>query len=169
MSHRAALSCLMHATCVDIGGQGVLIQGRAGKGKSDLALRLIDQPGSGLLGVPARLSRLVADDQVIVKLEGGLLVAEAPDRLKGLLEIRGLGILKLPYCRRSPLRLLVTLRPEEEIERLPDPIDLYAEILDVKCPHIFLDPRAASAPARVRAALDALSGQEPGVISTAEY
>ena len=169
MSHEAALSRLVHATCVDIGGRGVLIQGKSGAGKSDLALRLIDQPGRGLAGTAARTATLVADDQVIVEVEGGRLVAAAPDRLKGLLEIRGLGILKLPHCPRSTLHLLVTLTPEAEIERLPEPSDLFAEILEVRCPHIRLDPRAASAPARVRAALDALSVHEPGVISTAQY
>ncbi|HEY7766457.1 MAG TPA: HPr kinase/phosphatase C-terminal domain-containing protein [Aestuariivirgaceae bacterium] len=169
MSHEASLSRLLHATCVDIEGRGVLIQGRSGAGKSDLALRLIDQPGRGLAGTAARLAVLVADDQVIVRSAGGRLVAEAPDRLKGLLEIRGLGILKLPYRRSSTLHLLVTLSPEAEIERLPEPSDLVGEILDVKCPHIRLDPGRASAPARVRAALDALSVHEPGVISTARY
>jgi HPr kinase/phosphorylase len=169
MSPRTSLSCLLHATCVEIAGRGVLIQGGSGSGKSDLALRLIDQPGRGLAGAGMAETALVADDQVIVRAENGALFAEAPDRLAGLLEIRGLGILKLPCRRRSHLDLLVALNAAADIERLPYPADLFAEILNIKLPCIRLDPRAASAPARVRAALDALSVHEPGVISTAEY
>jgi HPr kinase/phosphorylase len=43
----APASQLVHGTCLVIGGCGVLILGASGSGKSDLALRLIDQPGRG--------------------------------------------------------------------------------------------------------------------------
>ncbi|WP_040850329.1 HPr kinase/phosphorylase, partial [Nitrospirillum viridazoti] len=74
----------VHATCVSVGGAGVLLRGASGSGKSDLALRLVD---AGAL--------LVADDQVALAADptATLLTATAPERLAGLIEVRGLGIL----------------------------------------------------------------------------
>src|SRR5687767_4833 len=57
---------VLHASCLDLDGKGVLIEGRPGAGKSDLSLRLIDQPGRGLTGDALKGARLVADDQVVV-------------------------------------------------------------------------------------------------------
>ena len=80
---------LIHGTCVAFADgdhwSAVLLQGRSGVGKSDLALRLIDVGAS-----------LVADDQVALAAVDGRVTASAPDRLAGLLEVRGLGIVKQP-------------------------------------------------------------------------
>jgi HPr kinase/phosphorylase len=100
----------LHATCVSIDGKGILLLGASGSGKSDLALRLID---SG--------AQLIADDQVeIVKTKNALL-ASPPAKLCGLIEARGVGILKLPYMQNVPLVLAVELVARKEVERLPDP------------------------------------------------
>jgi|RhiMetdeSRZDD1v2_1073273.scaffolds.fasta_scaffold16350_2 HPr kinase/phosphorylase len=158
----------LHATCLDIDGKGVLIEGRPGTGKSDLALRLIDQPGRGILDGSPKSARLVADDQVVVRRVGERLLASPPERLRGLIEIRGLGILKIPYCPETILRLIVTGQVDD-IERLPQASDMIGKILETCLPRISLDLKAASAPARVRAALDALSVDEANVISTTPY
>ncbi|MBY0432154.1 MAG: HPr kinase/phosphatase C-terminal domain-containing protein, partial [Rhodospirillales bacterium] len=100
----------IHATCVEIDGGGVLLRGESGSGKSDLALRLID---SG--------ARLVADDQVELVADAGRLVAAAPRRLAGLMEVRGLGIVALPHLDAVPVRLAVDLVPPAQIERMPQP------------------------------------------------
>ena len=162
---------MLHATCLDIDGKGVLIQGRPGAGKSDLALRLIDQPGRGVAGDAQRAARLVADDQVLVWRQDGKLLASPPERLRGLIEIRGLGIIKIPYCPETTLRLIVNLSLDnaEAGPRLPEATDMMGKILETSLPSIALDAKTASAPARVRAALDALSVDEPNVISTTPY
>lgn len=73
----------VHGVLVDVYGMGVLIQGDSGVGKSETALELI-QKGH----------RLVADDRVdLYQLDELTLVGEAPDILKNLLEIRGVGII----------------------------------------------------------------------------
>lgn len=90
---------LIHGTCLTIGAEGVLLVGKPGAGKSDLALRLIDQAGTGLSG-RLREARLVADDQVIVRRAGDALVASAPPALRGKLEIRGSALPNLPLSRR---------------------------------------------------------------------
>src|SRR3546814_14236208 len=71
----------VHATTVALDGTGVLLRGPAGSGKSDLALRLIDQG-----------ARLVADDRTALALEGGRIIARAPETIAGRTEVRGLEI-----------------------------------------------------------------------------
>ena len=144
---------LIHGTCLAIGEDGVLLVGKPGTGKSDLALRLIDQGGGGLTGL-MRLTRLVADDQVMVRKLDGALIASCPPTISGKLEIRGLGIAELPPLHSVHLRLAVRLTPAAEIERLPDLGRSRMDILGVAIPLILLDPEKASAPARLRAALD---------------
>ena len=144
---------LIHGTCLAIGGEGVLLVGKPGSGKSDLALRLIDQAGAGLSG-RERTAQLVADDQVVIRKSAGVLLASAPPSLKGKLEIRGLGIAELAVAAEARLRLSVRLTPAAEIERLPDLGSARMEILGISLPLILLDPWNASAPARLRAALD---------------
>ena len=77
-------SILLHATAVAIDGRAVLLRGPSGSGKSDLALRLIDAG-----------ARLVADDQSELSRRGDVLMVRAPATIAGLIEVRGLGILRL--------------------------------------------------------------------------
>lgn len=145
---------LIHGTCLAIGEEGVLLLGQPGAGKSDLALRLIDGSGTGLTGA-LRGAALIADDQVAVRRsEDGKLIASAPAALAGKLEIRGLGIAELPHVPSVPLKLAVRLTPAAEIERLPDLAKARMDILGIGVPLVLIDPEKASAPARIRAALD---------------
>jgi HPr kinase/phosphorylase len=146
---------LIHGTCLAVGDAGVLLVGKPGSGKSDLALRLIDGQGSGLSGA-IRGARLVADDQVVVRRDGEALFASAPPALRGKLEVRGLGIVDVPSGDHVPLRLAVRLTPVAEIERLPDLARARMEMLGLAIPLVLIDPGTASAPARIRAALDHL-------------
>jgi serine kinase of HPr protein (carbohydrate metabolism regulator) len=121
---------------------GVVLLGASGVGKSDLALRLID--GGALL---------VADDQLRVETGPAGLLGRPAENLGGLLEVRGLGILRLPYCRVSLLRLVVELDCAKAVTRLPEPSTYPLLGTEVRCLH--LDPREASASAKVRLALTA--------------
>lgn len=136
------MSCL-YGTSVSIRGDGVLLQGPSGRGKSDLALRLIDEG-----------ARLVADDQTEVTRDGNALALSAPPALAGLMEVRGLGILRVPHVASAPLRLIVELCEDAAIERLPLP--RVRDVDGVAIPVIALDPFTASAPAKLRFALQAL-------------
>lgn len=144
---------LIHGSCVSIGGSGVLLLGKPGSGKSDLVLRLLDHRGSGISD-NVRGALLVADDQVAIALEEGKLSASAPEQLAGKLEIRGLGIVSVPAVRQVELKLAVRLTPAEDIERMPDLQKSSMDILGVTIPLVLIDPQKASAPARIRAALD---------------
>jgi HPr kinase/phosphorylase len=140
----------LHGTCVSVNGEGVLILGEPGTGKSDLALRLIDEPGHGISGGRMR-SELVSDDQVIITRDQDRLFASSPPAIHGKLEIRGLGIVALATQPSVPLVLVAKLQAHSDIERLPDH-GTY-DILGLTLPLVEIDGTTASAPARLRAAL----------------
>jgi len=133
----------VHGTSVALEGAGVLLRGPSGSGKSDLALRLIDAGAA-----------LVADDQTELSRVSAGLRMSAPTAIAGLLEVRGVGILRVPSVPSAILRLVVTLVPSEAIERLPDPRRCL--LLDCTIPEIALAPFEASAAAKLRLALRAI-------------
>jgi HPr kinase/phosphorylase len=132
------VSTRVHGSCVARDRDGVLIIGPSGGGKSDLTLRLL-----------SRGFALVADDRVDI--DDGL--ARAPRSLAGLLEVRGLGIVRLPYLSDVKLRLVVALTGQPD--RLPRP-ELHP-ILGL--PVVYLRADSASAPDRVALALDCALGR----------
>jgi serine kinase of HPr protein (carbohydrate metabolism regulator) len=134
---------LVHGTTVALDGEGVLLRGPSGSGKSDLALRLIDGG-----------ARLVADDQTEIERTPNGLVVRSPATIAGKMEVRGVGILKLPSVASAPLRLVVDLVPPDEVERLPEPG--FFECLQCTVPLLALSPFESSTPAKVRMALASL-------------
>jgi HPr kinase/phosphorylase len=139
----------VHATCVSLGGHGVLIRGKPGSGKSELALRLMDAPGYGA-GDRLLRAQLVADDQTMLVVIGQELVASPPAAIAGLLELRGQGILNVPHVASTPVRLVVDLIPGEDIERMPEERHLQTEIAGITLPRIALDRAQPAAPAIIR-------------------
>lgn len=121
----------------------MLLRGPSGAGKSDLALRLIETG-----------ARLVADDQTELVRKGKAVLATAPARIAGLIEARGVGIVKLgrdQLVARAPVALLVDLAPPEHIERLPEPA--HERLLGIDLPVLMLAPFEISASAKLRLAL----------------
>ena len=137
----------IHASCVALGASGVLLLGKPGAGKSDLALRLIDEG-----------ARLVADDRTILFTRRGSVYGKSPDSIRGLMEIRGLGILALPSRAEVKIALVVKLGREDT--RLPVHHRFQAPrglSVSKPPPEILLNGRYASSPARIRAALAGFS------------
>jgi HPr kinase/phosphorylase len=133
----------IHGSCASKNGVGVLLVGPPGSGKSDLVLRLRNHGFD-----------LVADDRVDIT-DG---IARPAPALAGLLEVRGLGIFRLPYVAEARVALVVdlsTLAP-----RLPMP-ERHAT-LDL--PLVRIDAGLASAPDRIALALDAVLGQVDQVV-----
>jgi serine kinase of HPr protein (carbohydrate metabolism regulator) len=130
----------LHATCVAIGGRGILLTGPPGAGKSDLALRLID-----------RGAELVSDDGTLVIARGGILYAGAPATIAGKIEIRGLGIADVPARAEAPLALALAL--DQPVPRMPDEVLPTLTIEGVALPLLALDPFEYSAPVKVEKAL----------------
>ncbi len=133
----------LHGSCAVRGGIGVLLLGQPGCGKSDLLLRLIDR-GFGL----------VADDQVVV--ENGW--AAPPPALAGLIELRGIGLLRMDHVAPVPLRLVMALDDTVAglgpAERLPEP----RMHPGLGLPMLRVAPFAASAAFRTEIALDCILG-----------
>ena len=141
---------LLHGSCAARDGAGgllgVLLLGPPGAGKSDLLLRLT---GEGW--------RLVADDQVVLRAEGDALRATAPDSLRGMMEVRGLGLMAgFASDADVPLALAVDCVPREAVPRLPEPLRF--EALGRSLPRMALHAVEASAPRKLALALDALAG-----------
>ena len=119
--------------------RGVLIEGASGAGKSDLALRCL---GAGF--------RLVADDRVVLWTVGRRLYGRAPQTLAGLIEVRGVDVIRIEPVPYSEVALVVRLGAAE---RIPDPAT--ETILGVAVPLLAADPFEHSAPAKLRRALTA--------------
>ena len=149
----------LHGTCVSVNGDGVLILGEPGAGKSDLALRLIDEPGYGVSESLMR-GKLISDDQVIITRDEDKLIASAPSNISGKLEIRGLDIVTLATQPSVSLSLVVKLQTRSGIERLPDHGTF--DILGIALPLVEIDGNSHSAPARLRAALHWLRQPDRG-------
>jgi HPr kinase/phosphorylase len=129
---------------VALGAVGLLLRGPSGSGRSDLALRLIDEG-----------ARLIADEQVEIARNGphltiGALPALAP-RLKGRIEARGLGLVPVPYTYSAmPLGWVVDLVAADALERMPGAKTV--DYLGIKVPLLELYPFHASATAKLRLA-----------------
>ena len=134
---------LCHATTVDIGGKGVLLRGKSGSGKSDLALRLMD-----------RGAKLVSDDQTEIEISKQGVLAQAPEKIKGLIEVRGLGILPVQIEDHSNLVLVVDLVSASEVPRLPEKetVSLLGKII----PRISLNAFEISTPIKIELAVEDL-------------
>ncbi|MEC8201670.1 MAG: HPr kinase/phosphatase C-terminal domain-containing protein [Pseudomonadota bacterium] len=130
---------IVHATAIAIDGKGVLLRGPSGSGKSDLALRLLEAGGV-----------LVGDDRVALSVRDDFVVARVPETIAGKLEIRGLGIVQLPYQAETRVTLVADLVERGEVERLPQ--KRMVELIGQMVPVIQLNPFEESAVAKLKMA-----------------
>ncbi|MDA1097402.1 MAG: HPr kinase/phosphatase C-terminal domain-containing protein [Proteobacteria bacterium] len=138
----AGIMSLVHGTCIAIGATAVLLRGAPGSGKSDLALRLL---GRTHLGV-----QLVADDQVILTRRSNELWAQAPARIAGLLEVRGVGVLEMTTLAEARVGLILDLcapGAQGAVPRMPEAD--HCTIDGVSLPLYPCVPFEASAPDKV--------------------
>ena len=121
---------ILHASCVALDGQGILITGASGSGKSALALTLI-----------AHGATLIADDRTVISFDAGQIVASCPPAIEGMIEARGIGLLRAAVQDKAALSLIVDL-DRAETQRLPPkrqcdllgvPIDL---VFGATCRHL---------------------------------
>ncbi len=96
--------------CEDFAPAAVLLRGVSGRGKSDLSFRLIEAGGM-----------LICDDQVVLEIRHEkIITADSVEPIRGLMEVRGVGLLKFPVASPTQLRLVVDLVLREEVPRLPE-------------------------------------------------
>lgn len=113
----------LHATCVALQNDGVLILGASGTGKSSLALHLL------ALGAV-----LISDDRTEITQQNGVAVARCPTSIQGLIEARGVGILKATFQTTAHVRLVVDL---DQTERDRMPRQHWYEINGLKLPCLY--------------------------------
>ncbi len=134
----------IHATLLVIENKGVLLTGPSGVGKSDLALRVLATNFSG--SFCAEPPQLVSDDQVLLRVAHGKLYGKALEPLKGLLEVRHVGICPFPYVVEAQIHGVIELTSDHEPERLPLGPPERIEIQAISLPKVLLNPFEQSAP-----------------------
>lgn len=137
---------ILHGTAVEMTVAGlppaaVFLRGTSGSGKSDLAFRLIEMTGA----------RLIADDQVALETRHARIYADAVPATRGLLEVRGIGLLRLPVAPATPVALVVDLVRRDDVPRMPE--DKKMDILGIPVPFLRLHAFDAATPYKIRAAM----------------
>jgi serine kinase of HPr protein (carbohydrate metabolism regulator) len=136
-----AVSATIHASAVLVGARAVLIRGPSEAGKSRLAFELIEAARVGLV----RFARLVGDDRVHVEAAGGRLLVRPAPTLAGLIEVRGVGILRLPFEPCAVVGLVVDLAAADA-ERLPAAEKRMTAVAGINLPRLAVAPGAAALP-----------------------
>lgn len=136
MNNISQKSINIHGSCVAIKGQGVLLLGDSGSGKSDLAIRLTD-----------RGATLVSDDRVELTLIDNQIIANPAANIEGLIELYGIGIIKVATIKNIPLKLVVRLVANQGIERMPE-VEYY-DCLGIKIREIKLNAFDISTPIKI--------------------
>ena len=148
---------LVHGTCVALGRRAALLRGPSGAGKSELALRFIALSGNG-----PSAPLLVADDQVFVEArEVGVPHAWAPETIAGKIEVRGIGIVDVPFVNEARLVLVCDLVERADMPRMaPEPLERTV-IAGVPVPLMRLNAFEPSAPLKLKIALLRAAPDEP--------
>jgi HPr kinase/phosphorylase len=149
----SAVLSTIHASAVLVGARAVLIRGPAGCGKSRLALALLDAAAQGLV----RFAKLVSDDRAELEPRHGRLLVRPPAPIRGLIEIRGLGIRRLPFEPVAVVGLAVDLGAADA-QRLPLPQAREIRLEGISVPRLAVPPEADP----LRLVLAAIALPDPG-------
>ncbi len=122
----------VHASCVLVGEDAVLVCGAPGAGKSSLCLAVVSEARAA-----GRFARLVSDDRVRVDPQGGRLIARAVPAIAGLVETRGIGVHRVPHEPAAPIRLVVDLI-DGEPARMPEPAEATTTLCGISLPRLQL-------------------------------
>lgn len=135
LDERLAREDTVSGVLMSVYGRGVLLMGESGMGKSETALELI-----------GKKHVLIADDRVDIEHVHNTIYGHAPEIIKGLLEIRGIGIIDVEKMfgtaalgDRAEIDLIIKLVPFDsnaEYDRVGDELNDYMELLDVRIPMI---------------------------------
>ncbi len=144
----------LHGTAVllrPVGGEAacIFLRGLSGAGKSDLAFRLIEAGG-----------QLICDDQVGFEKRHNRIYADHVESIRGLLEVRGIGLLRYPVAPATRVSLVIDLVKRDEVPRLPDPETF--EILGVALPRYRLCAFDNSTMLKINKALEIIA--KPGLL-----
>ena len=131
----AAFPATIHASAVLVGPRAVLIRGPSGAGKSQLAFALIEAARAGRL----RFARLIGDDRVRIETHHGRLLVRPAPALAGLIELRGIGICRLPFEAMGVVCLVVDLAANDAA-RMPEPSAAATDVNGIVLPRLGVAP-----------------------------
>jgi serine kinase of HPr protein (carbohydrate metabolism regulator) len=124
----------IHASAVLVGARAALIRGPAGSGKSSLALALIHAGGHSL-----PFTCLIGDDRVHVQAAHGRLLVRPAEALTGLLEVRGLGIRRVPFEPLAVVGLVIDVAAADS-ERVPARASAVTDVAGITLPRLAVAP-----------------------------
>lgn len=111
----------LHATAIVVGETGILFTGPSGSGKSELAFSfLVEAQRCGLNHA------LVADDQIFISTHNDQIIAERPETILGLIELRGSGIITVLSVASAIMHYAVTPALSQESPRLPPEDEIFS-------------------------------------------
>jgi len=125
----------IHASAVLVGPRALLIRGPSGAGKSLLAFALIDAARAGRL----RFARLIGDDRVLIETHHGRLLVRPAPALAGLIEMRGIGLCRLPFEPMGVVCLVIDLGAGDAT-RMPEPVAATTDINGILLPRLGVAP-----------------------------
>jgi hypothetical protein len=132
----------VHATAVLVGSRALLIRGPAGAGKSRLALQLLQFAGTPALP----FARLVGDDRVHLAAANGRLLVRPAAPLQGMIEVRGLGLRRMPFEPVAVVGRVVDLG-DTQAQRLPDAAVAGVSLEGIALPRLAVAPHDEPLPA----------------------
>jgi HPr kinase/phosphorylase len=127
----------IHASAVLVGARAVLIRGPSASGKSSFVLALLQAAQSGIFP----FARLVADDRAYVSAANGRLIVRPAETLKGMVEVRGLGIARVSYEPAAVVGSVVDL-DAADASRLPEKAECETVISGVRLTRLAVAPGA---------------------------
>mgnify|MGYP001269810703 CR=1 FL=1 len=133
----------IHSTSVVLDDNGILITGDSGSGKSDLALRLIDSGAT-----------LISDDITFCEKKIDRIILSCPSQTKGLLEVREVGIITVPFVEQIKLKMIVKLM-NKELERLPR--KKFSKLLGINIPLLTINGNNTSSVIKVKVKLNEIN------------
>lgn len=145
MHNDSQIKPALHGTCVVWQDAGILILGRSGSGKSQLALSLI--------GHVTHPGILVADDGVVLRIKGSQIWASVPPQIRGKIERYGMGIETHGFIESCQLKLVVALTTHDQMERMPEPDALIWTWQNISLPKLILPEQPNNGAAAIYATL----------------
>jgi serine kinase of HPr protein (carbohydrate metabolism regulator) len=143
----------VHANALVLGEVGLLLRGPSGAGKSALSLQLIaDWRARGAFAA------LVGDDRVALEARHGRLIARPHPSIRGMIEARGLGLLRVAYEPACVLRAVIdVLAAGESPKRYPDADQATTRLSGVTLPRMFESAASVGAAPRIAAYIQNLA------------
>jgi serine kinase of HPr protein (carbohydrate metabolism regulator) len=129
---------LLHGTALVVGTAGLILVGPSGSGKSSLAVQLL--AGARRSG---HFAALVADDQVFIDWVNGRAIATAPATIKGMVELYGSGIGKMPTISRAMLHFALQPLAADSASRIPEDGRRWPPDAEETLPLAFIDRAVA--------------------------